>query len=455
MTKIWREWSATELGRAIERREIDPIELTSFFLSEIQKHSCADTIYARITEERAMAEANASSERARQGLRLSPLDGVPISWKDLFDTAAIATEAGTALLKGRMPSTDAEVVRRATSLGLICLGKTHLSEFAYAGLGVNPITGTPPCINDADAAPGGSSSGAAASVAFGLAPAAIGSDTGGSVRIPSAWNDLVGFKPTTHLISVKGVVPLCASFDTVGPLTRSVEDAAALFAVLMGNPKPPNSKATSLEFLRLVILEEGLEDASPDSLLGFQNALRKLRDEGATVESRSFPSVAKALPLSGCLYGVEAYGQWEELIESAPDSMYVEILDRFRLGKIYSGFEFFQAWNTLKQLRREFSKAVSGYDAVLLPTSPILPPKRETLLADREYYSQQNLMALRNTRIANLMNLPALTLPTGVPSAGLMLLGKPNADIGLLRTGRAAEQAIAKPAVDDFGPDRL
>ena len=188
----WLTESAAELGRGIEAGRIDPVDLTETYFAAIENHPYRDRIYARLTGDRARAEAKAASERARAGLRRSPLDGVPISWKDLFDTAGVATEAGTALLKGRVPDRDARVLANATSAGLVCLGKTHMTELAFSGLGLNPVTASPPCVNDHESVSGGSSSGAATSVAFGLAAAGIGSDTGGSVRVPSVWNDLVG-----------------------------------------------------------------------------------------------------------------------------------------------------------------------------------------------------------------------------------------------------------------------
>ena len=161
---------------------------------------------------------------------------MPISWKDLFDSAGTATESGSDLLKGRVPEQDAAVLaQRRPSWARVCLGKTHMSELAFSGLGFNPVKETPPCVNDQEAAPGGSSSGAAASVAYGLAAGGIGSDTGGSVRIPSAWNDLVGLKTTSGRITLEGVVPLCLKFDTIGPLARSVEDAGLMLGVLEGS----------------------------------------------------------------------------------------------------------------------------------------------------------------------------------------------------------------------------
>ena len=171
-----------------------------------------DRIYSTVTFDRARSEAKAASERMKSGMRRGHLDGVPISWKDLFDTAGVLTEAGTGLLKGRIPQSDAEVVKNATEAGLICLGKTHMSELAFSGLGLNPVTQSPPCINNFDAVAGGSSSGAAASVAFDLASCGIGSDTGGSVRVPSAWNDLVGLKNHRRSIIITGCCSIVGEF---------------------------------------------------------------------------------------------------------------------------------------------------------------------------------------------------------------------------------------------------
>ncbi len=302
----WRSMAAAELGRGIGAGRIDPVDLAEHFLGAIAAHPLRDRIYARLTPERARAEARAAAVRAKAGRRLGPLDGVPVSWKDLFDTAQVATEAGTALMQGRVPDRDAEVLRVATGMGLVCLGKTHMSEIAFSGLGYNPVTGTPPCVNDADAVPGGSSSGAAASVAFGLAAAAIGSDTGGSVRIPSVWNDLVGFKPTHGRLPLDGVVPLCARFDTVGPLCRSVEDAALSFAALDG-ARPADLRGAPLRGLRLMALETIVTDdmdAAPRA--AYEGALGRLDAAGVTVVRQALPLLDDAYGLSAPLYTAEA-----------------------------------------------------------------------------------------------------------------------------------------------------
>ncbi|WP_299501101.1 amidase family protein [uncultured Roseobacter sp.] len=439
----WLQMTAADLGRGIAAGDIDPVALTQTYLDAIEAHALKDRIYARLTKDRALAEAAAAAERSVTGQRLSPLDGVPISWKDLFDTAGVGTEAGSKLLKDRVPEHDARVLQNATAAGLVCLGKTHMSELAFSGLGYNPSTDTPPCVNDAGAVPGGSSSGAAASVAFGLAAAGIGSDTGGSVRIPSAWNDLVGLKTTAGRLSLEGVVPLALKFDTVGPLCRSIEDANLLTAVMEGR-KPFDLAGASLAGRRLAVLDTvATQEVRDTPMAAFEGAVARLQDAGARVDHIEIPEVETALAQSTCVYTSEAYGLWRDVIEANPEAMYSEILQRFQLGKNHSGPDYVAAWATLDAARMAYDRATAGYDAVILPTAPIMPPNLERLNSDHDYYITENLMALRNTRIGNLMGLCALSLPTGVPSCGLMMMAAPDCEGALLRLGAAAEQALS------------
>lgn len=441
--QAWLQMTAADLGRGIGAGEIDPVALTQTYLDAIQAHEAKDRIFARLTPDRALAEAKASATRASSGQRLSQLDGVPISWKDLFDTAGIGTEAGSKLLQGRVPDHDAQVLKNASAAGLVCLGKTHMSELAFSGLGYNPSTNTPPCVNDPGAVPGGSSSGAAASVAFGLSAVGIGSDTGGSVRIPSAWNDLVGLKTTSGRLSLEGVVPLALKFDTVGPLCRSVEDANLITAAMEGRT-PFDLRGATLANKRFAVLDTvALQDVRDAPLTAFESAVDKLKNAGGHTENIEIPEVETALAQSTCLYTSEAYGLWREVIEANPDAMYDEILERFRLGKNQSGPDYVAAWAALDAARLAYGRATAQFDAVLLPTAPILPPNLERLNTDHDYYITENLLALRNTRIGNLMGLCALSLPTGTPSCGIMLMAPPNCEGALLRLGAAAESALA------------
>lgn len=429
------------MGRAIEAGRIDPVDLTEVHLEAIENHEFSSRIYARLTKVRARAEAEAAAMRAKSGTRRSPLDGVPISWKDLYDTAGVATESGTRMLEGRVPTVDAAVLRQATFAGTICLGKTHQTELAFSGLGVNPNTASPPCFNDNDAASGGSSSGAAASVAFGLAAIGIGSDTGGSVRIPSIWNDLVGLKTVSGRLPLTGVVPLCARFDTVGPLCRTVEDAGLMLAAMEGG-RAADLKGASLQGVRLGVLKTtAYENMTDVPARAFEDACKRLAAKGATFEDIDLPVVSEATTLGPTLFPAEAYGTWRDKIETVGHLMYGPVRDRFLQGKTISAADFVAGWQRLDQLRAAYADATAGFDAIVLPSCPILPPKIDDLMADGDYFTQQNLFALQNTRIANLMGLAAITVPTGVPSTGISFQG-PNEE-QLLRLAAAAEAALA------------
>ena len=435
--------SASELGRAIGAGQVDPVDLAEDFLSAIASSPFAGRIFARTTPDRARAEARAASERARLGQRRSLLDGVPISWKDNIDSAGVATEAGSALLAGRVPLSDGVVLRNATAQGLVCLGKTHMTELAFSGLGVNPVTATPPNVHDRDAAPGGSSSGAASSTAYGLAAAGVGSDTGGSVRLPAAWNDLVGFKPTHNALSLAGVVPLAARFDTVGPLARTTEDAAHLYAAMQGQ-SAPDLRGASLSGARLLVLETvACEDVRDAPAQAFEGAVPKLEQAGAQISRRTIPAVAEALDMAGILYTSECYGTWGAAIEANPEKMYAPVRERFEAGKAHGAADYVAAWQRLDAFRRDFAVAVAGFDAVIFPSVPSVPPKTADLLADAELFASENILALRNTRIGNMMGLCSITLPTGEPSCGIMFNALPGQDRRLLGIAAAAEAALA------------
>ena len=434
--------SAAALGRGIEAGDVCPVELTEAFLDAIDAHPYRDRIYARTLRLHALEVAAAARGRARQGLRRGPLDGVPVSWKDLFDTAGVATEAGTLLLKGRVPARDAVVVARLTEAGMPPLGKTHMTELAFSGLGLNPMTATPPMIHDPDRVPGGSSSGAAASIAWGLAPLAIGSDTGGSVRVPAAWNDLVGLKTSAGRIPLTGVVPLAEKFDTVGPLARNVEDAALAFALLDGS-KAPDLRGATLSGARFLVLENvAFDDIHPGPAAGFERAVAALVKAGAHVTQAPVPAIVEAMALAGILFTAETYATWGTTIEASPDVVFPPVRDRFRAGAVHKAHDYVAAWRRLETLRRDWATAVAGYDAVLIPSVPNMPQRIDDLLADAAYFAAENLMTLRNTRIGNLMGLCALTLPTGVPSTGIMLMAGPGHEARLLRLGAAAEAAL-------------
>ena len=436
--------TASELGDMIGQCQIDPVELTEHFLSQIELSQIGRKIYSTVTSKLALEQAKDSKRRADLGHRLSSLDGVPISWKDLFDISGYPCEAGSELLAGRLAIKNSKVYNFAEAHGLICLGKTHMSELAFSGLGLNPVKETPPCVNYPGSAPGGSSSGAATSVAFGLATAGIGSDTGGSVRIPAAWNDLVGFKTTAGKLSLDGVIPLCSRFDTVGPLAKSVEDAARLFGIMAGKeiilPATKSVKGLTFAVLNTVAMENVVDLPKK----AFQNSIEKLKEAGASISEISVSSVDEAMDLTGLLYSSEAYATWKHKIEKSPDLMFAKILERFRSGADILASDFIHAWDKLIHFREQYHLEVAAYDAVLIPTSPIIPPEIGRLMDDGDFYNSQNLLALRNTRIGNLMGGCSITLPTDIPSCGFLIMGKPNEEERLLRLAQACELVLAR-----------
>lgn len=439
----WLRASAAKQGRAIMAGLLDPIDQTEAYLAAARHHPYARRIYARMTETRARSGAIAAHDRAKAELRHGLLDGVAISWKDNVDSGGTVTEAGSKLLEGRVPRKDATVLARASRDGLLCLGKTHMTELAFSGLGLNPNTATPPNALDPDLAPGGSSSGAAVSVALGLAAAAIASDTGGSVRVPAAWNGLVGFKPTHESLPEKGVVPLCRKFDTVGPIARTVEDCAELFAVMAAD-KAADVANSVVHGRRLMVLDGvPFDEAEEGPVAAFEDAVERLARAGAQISRVSSDWVAKAMPLSAQLFAPEAYGIWRAQIEDAPELMWKPILDRFRGGADVSAPDYVSAWDSLIRIRRKwFREVVASFDAVLLPTVPILPPNAKRLLEDEAYFVRANLLTLRNARIANLLNLPTVTLPTGYPGCGISVMGHTGRDRHLLRVAAGVEAAL-------------
>ena len=437
--------TASELGRDIAAGKTDPRELTDAFLDAINAHPERDRIYARTTPERARAEAQAASERAASGDRAGPLDGVPISWKDLYDTAGTICEGGTRMLKGRTPDKDALVVERGTRAGTICLGKTHTTELAFSGLGVNPMTATPPNAIDPPRAPGGSSSGAAVSTKLGLAAAGIGSDTGGSVRIPSAWNDLVGLKTTAGLIPTDGVIPLSRIYDTVGPLTHSVEDAANLFAILADRPMPDWDGAALTDETLHIAQTVALDGCDPEITEAFQNTLDLLGRAGANITEGAVPefqSCFDTMANVSPLVTSDAWNAWGDTIEAQPNTMWPPIEARFRQGKDADPDKDAQADAMMKAHSASLQARIEEHGLIALPTSPCLPPDAKRLEEDQDFFTERNLLALRNTRLANLLVLSSITIPTPSPMCGLMLFAPPHAEERLLRIGRALEKVL-------------
>jgi len=448
MAKSWHEMTACALGDAIGRGDIDATALCEHFLARIAEHDDG-RIYLRTTAERGCAEAAAASERAAAGTRRSRLDGVPISWKDLYDTAGIATEGGTPLLAGRVPERDATVLSRATRAGLICLGKTNTVQFALGGVGTNPATGTPAnaVMEDTPRAPGGSSCGAATSVARGLAAAGIGSDTGGSVRIPAAWNRLVGLKTSFGALPCEGVLPLSPSLDTVGPLTHDVADAAALFEIMGARPTIDLAGANLAGARFLVATDVVWDEADAPIVEAVEQAISAIAAAGAIVERgpvSEFSRIDDVLNRHGSTVPAEGYVTWRDLIDNQGQAIDTAVLARFHQGRDMAATDIETARAAARELAPALYARMANYSAVLAPTVPILPPPIADVIDDADAYAHANSMALRNTRLGNVLPCCALSLPCGAPQvpAGLMAMAPSGEDARLLRLGAALETAL-------------
>ena len=458
MTVEWHEMSALALGRGIEAREIDPRALTDYFLDRIAAADPDNTIYLRTTATRARAEAAAAQERAAAGLRHSPLDGVPISWKDLFDTAGDVTSHGSPGLAERVPETAAPVVSRATRAGLVCLGKTNQTEYAFSILGINPHYGTPanPFDDTVARLPGGSTSGGAVSVSRGLAAGAIGSDTGGSVRVPSAWNGLVGLKTSFGRLPLEGVLSLSTTLDTVGPLARDVADAAAFFSLLDGRGGAgtqawvdlDGADATTLHLARPT--DTVWQDLGTDVEAACEAALAKLRGAGVQigeVDTPEFGEVDRLISHFGPYHAAECHAVWGEAIEAKPNLVYGPILERIRLGGEMKASTVEQTKHGLKAAAASLHARMREAGFLVMPTVPMSPPPIAELQNDLAAWTAANAVVLRNTRLGNFLDCCALTLPcgqdaNGVP-VGLMLMAPAGEDERLLRAGAALEPVLA------------
>ena len=446
--------SAADVGRAIADG-LDPVEVADYFLERVAEQE-DQPVFIKLTAGRARQEALASRERHAGGKPLGPLDGVPIAWKDLIDIEGEVTTAAAALFRDNPPAPkDAPIVANAKAAGMITLGKVNLTEFAYSGIGLNPHFGTPTLPHDPSTprAPGGSSSGSATAVSRGLAPCAIGTDTGGSVRIPAAFNGLTGYKSSEGRISKDGVVPLSVTLDTVGPLARSVEDCILLDAVLRGVtpalPTPPTAGDIRLLVPENVMLDE-LDKAVAENFL---SSLETLGRAGIQINHRRFSAFDEVVEMTrqhGTLIAAEAYAQYRDFLESDfVPQMDRRVVARMMMGKSMTSDDINAIKEKRKKLAADLSAAIG--DAFLaMPTTPHTSPAIAPLEADDDLFHKVNLKTLRNTSIGNILGTPGVALPNGVDEKGLptslLISATANNDDRLLAAALAIEEVMAGSA---------
>ncbi|KAA0019686.1 amidase [Salinicola corii] len=361
------------------------------------------------------------------------LAGLPISIKDLFDVRGEVTKAGSRVLGDSPPARDdAPAVQRLRHAGALLTGRTNMSEFAFSGLGLNRHYGTPPNPFDAERITGGSTSGGAASVAFGLAAATLGSDTGGSLRIPAAFCGLTGFKPSQQAVPAEGAYPLAPSLDCVGPIAPSVACCASLWSILAERPLP--ALDATPRPLRLAIAEGGLMSELDDAVRdGFEAAVAVLEASGCHVERLPFAAIDAALAINrqGGLVVPEAAALHREQLGRAEAEYDPLIAERLKGGRDISAADYLQRLWPRAGWQRRFAAEMAGFDAVLLPTVATLPPKRAELENDAAAFQRANRLALRNTSVFNYLDAASISLPYFATGAELpigLMLSRPGGD---------------------------
>jgi aspartyl-tRNA(Asn)/glutamyl-tRNA(Gln) amidotransferase subunit A len=403
--------------------------------------------FIKVYKVQALAAAIASDALRSAGIVPSPLAGIPVSIKNLCDVAGETTLSGSKALDDRPPAlADAPVVARLRAAGAIIVGSTNMSEFAFSGVGYNPHYGTPRNPADRTRVPGGSSSGAAVSVGDGMAVAALGTDTGGSVRIPAAVCGLVGFKPTARRVPIDGVVPLSTSLDSIGPLAHSVECCAIVDAIFAGKPVVV-PESMPLAGLRLAVpMHFVMDDLHPGVLKAFERALHALSAVGARVEHIDLPEL-KELPVinaKGGFAAAEAYAWHKDVLARRGNEYDPMVASRIRRGADMTAADYIELLADRVDLQRRVSAITSNYDAVAMPTCAIPAPTLEEV-STAEGFTQKNMLLLRNTSVGNFLDCCGISLPchaVGELPVGFMLMGEPMTDRRLLAMARSVAPVV-------------
>jgi len=451
--------SLAEVARLLKRRTVSPVEVTRAVLDWIAAVNPRLNAFLTITADEALAAARRAERAIRAGRYKGPLHGVPISVKDLIQTAGLRTTCGSRILADWIPEEDATLIGRFREAGAILIGKTHLHEFAYGPTNLNPHYGPARNPWDPRRMTGGSSGGSGIAVATACSYASIGTDTGGSVRIPAALCGVVGLKPTYGRISRAGIFPLSWSQDHAGPLTRTVADAAIALQALAGfDPADPASSrqavsnfskglTAGVKGLRLGVPREFFwDEVDPEVAGAVRKAVAVLAGLGASVREVRWPMVAEARALSFLIMGAEAFSVHERWLKERPEEYGPDVRQRLAQGATILAADYLRA----QRLRREFIGSLDAVfencDVLLIPTVPVAAPRLDESTIHWPTQTESMTAALtRFTRPFNLTGTPALSVPCGFTAGGLpiglQIAGRAFAEATVLRVGHAYEQA--------------
>ena len=447
--------SISELAPRLRRGEISPVEITRECLSRIERLNPSLNAFITVTADSALVEARAAEDEIVHGKWRGPLHGIPIGLKDLIDTAGVRTTCASALHENRAPTEDAEIVRRLRQAGAVFLGKTNLHEFAYGGSSLVSHFGDVHNPWDVKRIAGGSSGGSAASVPSGMCCAAIGTDTAGSIREPAALCGCVGLKPTYGRVPSRGVIPLSASLDHVGPLTATVSDAAIVLEAVGGyDPEDITSAHVPLADYVWAAKEDAkslrvgvprpyfFDDLDAEVAAAMEHAL-----QGVATLVREVGEVQLEVPSDRTLQAAESYAYHAENVKARPHLYKAETLRRIRTGENVSAADYIRRRSELEQARRAIRNVFSTVDLLVTPTTPIPAPEIAELKANPDALRPAELKLLRNTRPFNVWGLPAISVPCGFTQnglpIGLQIAGPHWREDLVLRLAHAYEQATA------------
>ncbi len=406
--------------------------------------------FIHVDKNAALEAADAMDHLRKAGAAPSRYAGIPVSIKDLFDIKGQVTRAGSRALDDSAPAeADAPVVARLRRAGFVVMGRTNMTEFAYSGIGINPHYGTPKGAWDRKVGhvPGGSSSGAAVSIADGMAYGALGTDTGGSCRIPAAFNGIVGYKPTQARVPLEGGVPLSSSLDSFGPLANSVACCAALDSVL-ANEAVPVLQPRPIKGLRLAVpVTVALDDLDDAVAKTFERVLQTLSKAGALIEHIEVPEFLDVgvMNARGGFSAAEAYAWHRYLIAAKGDVYDPRVSVRIMRGEALSAADYVDLLNARRSLISRIAPRLAPYDALVLPTTANTPPRIADLVADDKVFATENLRALRNCTLINVIDGCAISLPAhreGEVPVGFMLAAPGGSDRRIFELAAAMEGTI-------------
>jgi aspartyl-tRNA(Asn)/glutamyl-tRNA(Gln) amidotransferase subunit A len=452
-----------EVSKAVQKKEVSPVELTRACLERIERLNPTLKAFITVTDVSALEEAGKVEAEIMRGEWKGPLHGIPLAVKDLIETAGVKTTAASAVLKDNMPTKDAEVIRRLRAAGAILLGKLNLHEFAYGGSGIISHFGIARNPWNTAHITGGSSSGSGAAVAAGLCYGAIGTDTAGSIRLPAAYCGITGIKPTYGLVSTRGVLPLSASMDHVGPMARTAADAALMLQAIAHYDAQdincqkfppvyyPSAMEESTATLRLAVARNFWADANQEIALAVDAAVAELSKLTAGVQEVDLSTEADRTVVAA-----EAYAYQQKYLSQNENKYDPETLKRIRAGADYTATQYIQAHHELLRQRRQILQKFEKIDLILTPTVPNLPATVAELQAEPDQLRNKELIMLRNTRPFNNYGLPAISLTCGFSKSGLpiglQITGAPGAEGTVLALAHAYQKQShwhkKRPALD-------